>query len=262
MTVKLLEELNDFEKLGLIPISYSRLNTLDMCEAKYFFSYILKEPQVFGSAATLGNIIHKVLEDQLEPDQPILNSDLGQYINLYYEQIPIFDPNSEIPEELLVAGENMLVEFVDRHNGESFQIEEKEKGFVIVVGNAMISGYIDRVDVVDDVVYITDYKSGKREEAQKNVHKNIQLGIYALAMKHLFPEKKIHASLYYLRSGKQKGHLFTDDDLQQIELLIIELVDKLINKSNFSYTPNTFMCKFCDYAVNGACSVGAKRVQH
>jgi RecB family exonuclease len=260
MAVKLLQELNDFEKLSLIPISYSRLNTLDMCEAKYFFSYILKEPQVFGAAATLGNILHKVLEEKLEPNEKIEKDQLSDYIDEYHKHIPNYDPNSEIPDDLLIAGETMLVEFIDRHSGESFAIEEKEKGFSLVVGNALISGYIDRVDIIGDKLYITDYKSGKREEAQKNIHRNIQLGIYALAMDKLYPGKEIYASLYYLRSGKQKGHLFTKDDLQQVEMLIIELVNKLINKNNFSYTPNSFICSFCDYAQNGVCSVGAKRV--
>lgn len=81
MSVKLIEELNDFEKLSLIPISYSRLNTLDMCEAKYFFSYILKEPQTFGAAATLGNILHKVLEEKLEPNEIIDKNQLNDYID-------------------------------------------------------------------------------------------------------------------------------------------------------------------------------------
>ena len=56
MTIKTLDELSEFEKLSLIPVSYSRFNTLSMCEAKYFFSYILKEPQTFGAAATLGKV--------------------------------------------------------------------------------------------------------------------------------------------------------------------------------------------------------------
>ncbi len=259
MKVRSVEELSDLEKLSLIPISYSRLNTLSMCEAKYFFSYILKEPQIFGPAATLGNIIHKVLEEKLEPDKAIGRGDLESFVQEYHNQIPNYDPKSEIPENLLIDGENMLMQFLDRHDGESFEIEDKERGFSIVIGNALVNGYIDRVDIVGDTLYIVDYKSGKREEAQKNIHKNIQLGIYALAMKKAYPDKQIHASLYYLRSGKQKGHLFTDDDLFEIELLIVGLIDKLINKSNFSYTPNSFICSFCDYAQNGVCHVGAKR---
>jgi RecB family exonuclease len=260
VTIRTLGELTEFEKLSLIPVSYSRLNTLDMCEAKYFFSYILKEPQTFGAAATLGNILHKVLEEKLEKDQVIQKSDLDSYIEEYHGQIPNYDPNSEIPDNLLIDGETMITDFLDRHHGESFNIEYKEKGFSIVIGNALVNGYIDRVDIVGDTVYITDYKSGKREEAQKHIARNVQLGIYALAMKRQYPDKNIHATLYYLRSGKQKGHLFTDDDLFEMELLIKNLIYKLVNKNNFSYTPNSFICSFCDYAQNGVCSVGAKRV--
>jgi len=260
MAIRTLDELSEFEKLSLIPVSYSRLNTLDMCEAKYFFSYILKEPQTFGAAATLGNVLHKVLEEKLKRNQVIKKSDLDSFIEVYNSQIPNYDPNSEIPDTMLIDGETMLVEFIDRHDGESFDIEYQEKGFTIVIGNALVSGYIDRIDIVGDTVYIIDYKSGKREEAQKNISKNIQLGIYALAMKKAYPDKNIHASLYYLRSGKQKGHLFTDGDLLEIELLIRDLIYKLVNKGNFSYTPNSFICSFCDYAKNGVCSVGARRV--
>lgn len=260
MTIKTLDELSEFERLSLVPISYSRLNTLDMCEAKYFFSYILREPQTFGPAATLGNILHKVLEEKLEKNQVVQKDDVKSFVGEYYRQIPNYDPESEIPETMLVDGETMLVDFLDRHHGESFDIEFKEKGFTIVIGNALVSGYIDRVDIVGDTLYITDYKSGKREEAQKNITKNVQLGIYALAMKKAFPDKNIHASLYYLRSGKQKGHLFTDGDLLEVELLIRDLIYKLVNKNNFSYTPNSFICSFCDYAKNGVCSVGARRV--
>lgn len=260
LSIKTLDELSEFEKLSLIPVSYSRLNTLDMCEAKYFFSYILKEPQTFGAAATLGNVLHKVLEEKLEKGKVIKKSDLNLFIEEYHNQIPNYDPNSDIPDNMLIDGETMLVDFIDRHNGESFEIEYKEKGFSIVIGNALVNGYIDRVDVVGDTVYITDYKSGKREEAQKNISRNVQLGIYALAMKKAYPDKNIHASLYYLRSGKQKGHLFTDGDLLEVELLIKDLIYKLVNKNNYSYTPNTFICSFCDYAKNGVCSVGARRV--
>ena len=35
-----------------------------------------------------------------------------------------------------------------------------------------------------------------------------------------FPEKEIYAELYYLRSGKRKGHLFTQEDIDEVKSLI------------------------------------------
>jgi hypothetical protein len=51
--VKSIKEVSSFEKLCLTDLSYSRMDTYKMCPSKYFFSYIKKEPRLFGEAATL-----------------------------------------------------------------------------------------------------------------------------------------------------------------------------------------------------------------
>lgn len=51
--IRKISELNDLEKMALTDFSYSRLDTYAQCPTKYFFSYINKEPRLFGEAATL-----------------------------------------------------------------------------------------------------------------------------------------------------------------------------------------------------------------
>lgn len=254
MAVRTLDELTDLEKLALIPLSYSRLNTFhEMCQAMYYYQYIIKEEEEFAIYAVLGNIIHSVLEEEVQPDTPVVQDDLETLLAQYVEQREAWDPDHIIPQELIDAGQQMIIDFVDRHEGETFRVEEKEKAFEIVVGRAHIRGFIDRVDIDDDIVTITDYKTGKREVAAKNAHKDLQLGIYALAMQHEFPDKKIYAQLYYLRSGRQKGHLFTKDDLDAVESRIIQLTNFLIETENFRPTDNFRICSFCSYAKTGVC---------
>ena len=153
----------------------------------------------------------------------------------------------------------MLTEFVDRHMGEIFSIHEKEKAFEIVIGTSLIRGFIDRVDIFGDRLFVVDYKTGKNEVAQKRVHENLQLGIYALAMDKMFPGKEIYAELYYLRSGKQKGHLFTRDDLDEMEVKVSILLKQIIDQKIFSPTANVRICSFCDFAQTEACKIGAQR---
>ena len=57
------DKIDSLTKLSLMDLSYSRIDTYTMCPAKYFYSYITKEPRFFNEAATLGNIVHAVLED-------------------------------------------------------------------------------------------------------------------------------------------------------------------------------------------------------
>lgn len=264
MTIRLLEDLTDFEKLGLIPLSYSRISTLEgdafSCLAKYFYTYIIGEPRQFGEAATLGNIIHDVLENKLEANETITEDLLDQLYLEFEERRVERDPDNEISEELIEIGKYMLTEFVDRHSGDSFPIESKEMEFQIVVGRGLINGFIDRVDIKGNRLIITDYKSGKNEVAQKHVPTNLQLGIYALAASKLYPGKEVYAQLYYLRSGKMKGHLFSEGDLSKVEQRLVEIADKLTTIQNYPTTSNVRVCYWCDHAKSGVCTVGAKRI--
>jgi hypothetical protein len=53
ITIKKIEDLDPLQKLSLLDFSYSRIDTYMQCPSKYFYSYIQKEPRLFGEAATL-----------------------------------------------------------------------------------------------------------------------------------------------------------------------------------------------------------------
>lgn len=265
MAVRLLDELTDLEKLALIPVSYSRLDTYFNasfgCKAKYFYQYIVKEPRGFGSAALLGNVVHQVLENCLESNMQITDELMAQFENEFATAHQELDVDSIITQDQINTGINMLQEFVDRHSGERLGEIHKELPFEIVIGSALIRGFIDRVDIGTHRVSIRDYKSGSYEVAKKDVSRNLQLGLYASAASKLFPDKEIYAELYYLKSGRQKGHLFEPDDLQAIESNLTSLVSELLVRQNYEPTPNPRACYGCDYASNGVCPIGAKRVR-
>lgn len=96
-------------------------------------------------------------------------------------------------------------------------------------------------------------KPGKWEVSQKDVPTNLQLGIYALAASLLFPEKKVTAELYYLRSGRRKRHSYSKEDLENVKLNIINLISKIVQDTSFSPTSNSRICGYCEHAKTGAC---------
>lgn len=200
LAIRNLEDVSDFEKLSLTDFSYSRIDTYKMCPSKYFYTYIQKEPRLFGEAAVLGNIVHSVLEDNVSATDVL---DFEKLQEAYVKEITTQDPDNKIKPALIDAGKEILDEFYDQYANTKFDVLHKEYGFRFVLGSYLISGYIDRVDSWgDDGVKIIDYKTGKWEVSPKDIPTNLQLGIYAMAIDYLYPDKNIYAELYYLRSRK------------------------------------------------------------
>jgi len=202
LEIRNLEDVSDFERLSLTDFSYSRIDTYKMCPSKYFYTYIQKEPRLFGEAAVLGNIVHTVLEDNVSSTETL---DYDKLQRAYSEQRVSYDPDNKIKDELIEAGNEIINEFYDQYAGTKFDVLHKEYGFKFVLGSYLISGYIDRIDSFGaDAVKIIDYKTGKWEISPKDIPSNLQLGIYAVAVNEIYPDKDIHAELYYLRSRKKK----------------------------------------------------------
>jgi len=250
-------EVDPLNRLALQDFSYSRLNCFSECEARYFYSYVLREPMDFGNPALLGNIIHKALEITLEDGQQI---NLHELLQNYRDAVGELDPEANIPEGMLTDGEGMLIQYVDDHPGD-MEFYAKELPFSFVLGPARFNGFIDLVSVYPTRVVIRDYKSGKQEITYKSTPDNLQLGIYSLIAKKMFPDKEVYAEVYYLRSGKAKGHLFTDDDLSKVEAKLLDQVTEVLNKTDFKTTANERACLWCSYAKNGVCPTGESRLR-
>jgi RecB family exonuclease len=250
--LKNINDLDDLEKLALINMSYSRLDSYDMCPSKYFYTYIQKEERFFGAAAALGNVLHGVLEDVVGEDIKY-----AKMLELLDSHRDTYDPEKKIDDTLMDAGRHMLADFADRHRDEKFEIIGKEQGFQIIIGTALVTGYIDLVTRGPNGIMVTDYKSGKYEVSQKSIPNNLQLGIYALAASIMFPGENIYAELYYLRTGRRKGHLFLPSELDTVHEVVLEKINAIIEDMNFTASPGRY-CSFCDFAKSGVCKTGVR----
>lgn len=207
-------------------------------------------PQCFG------NIVHTVLENVITNDSSL---DYSQIEIEYQKSKESHDPDHKISEQLISVGKEILDEFYDENINTQFNVYDKEYAFKFVLGNHLIVGFIDRIDVVGDQVTIVDYKTGKWEVSQKSIPSNLQLGIYAIAASELFPDKTITAELYYLRSGKHKSHTYTKEDLERLKQDVIDSINEIINDNSFAATSNSRACSYCDHAKSGACGTGVFR---
>jgi len=203
-----------------------------------------------------GNIVHKVLENVISNDSSL---DYSEIEIEYQKSKESYDPDQKISKELISVGTEILNEFYDQNINTQFNIYDKEYAFKFVLGNHLIVGFIDRIDVVGDQVTIVDYKTGKWELPQKSIPSNLQLGIYAIAASELFPNKTITAELYYLRSGKHKSHTYSKEDLEILKQNVIDSINEIINDNSFTATSNSRACSYCDHAKSGVCGTGVFR---
>jgi CRISPR/Cas system-associated exonuclease Cas4 (RecB family) len=253
MTIRHIEDVSPLERLALIDISYSRLDTYEMCPARYFYTYIEKQDRLFGAAAALGNIIHGVLELAEELD-------LTEMVKILDDQKHVYDPEGQIDQKMLDTGWRMLVDYVDRHVGQEPVVLGREVGFALVIGSALVSGYIDRVERdPDSLVRVTDFKTGKWEYRGRPKD-NLQLGIYALAATKIYGVDEVYAELYYLRSGNRIGHHFRAADFEGVEARVLKMVGDIINDRHFHPTEDHSACRICDFAKNGVCKKGVERM--
>jgi DNA helicase-2/ATP-dependent DNA helicase PcrA len=254
------------ELSGREPISsfsYSALQTFKTCPRQYEYNYILKIPQPPSGAASFGSSLHNTLNEFYklvdQSKQASLFQDYSEDLSLerllgIYEDkwIPVGYESREHHDTLKKRGKEILERFYEHFKDEVTRIEYLEKGFKLKAGKYTLSGRIDRADrLADGTLEIIDYKSG-RSKSQKEVDKDQQLAIYALAAKECFGKPASKLTLYFLDDDLKVSTEPDADLLEKTRNEVIDLADK-VNDSDFAPTPSKFVCKFCPY--NKICDV-------
>lgn len=133
-----------------------------------------------------------------------------------------------------------------------------EKKFYVHIGNKSLSGKIDRIDIKDDVLTITDYKTNRsliRDDEIKN-----QISLYALWIIEKYKEqvKEIRWRVIYLRlDNHDPEREITLESLEQVKAEYENIIDEIEKKtikynwwdeSAFS-TRQWTHCNYCNFQM-------------
>ncbi|CAN5343089.1 hypothetical protein BH10PAT1_BH10PAT1_2060 [soil metagenome] len=254
---EIVEEKEAKKKLEINYLSYSQIETFKVCPLHYKLRYILKIPTQPTAPLSFGIAIHNTLKnfyEEIKDESTFVktSTDKEKLILKLFKNNWInegFDSKAH-EEKFIEKGKKFLKEFLKKNPiGNAKYLEEP---FLINCSSTSserplkVGGKIDRVDELPDgSIEIWDYKTGANVPTQKEVDKNLQLTIYALA----FDKKpeEIKLSLYYFETQTKITTTRNASDLIKAKEEILKVREE-IEKSDFKCNGG-FLCQNCEYKL-------------
>ena len=238
-------------------ISFSRLELITQCPAKFKHRYITKtKPRLDpASPATLGSIVHKTLE-KVYPELKSENyfGPLFHRKNIIMKHLKSVMQNSKYPPELFIQTQQILKTFAENEICHTDSISAIEQRIVFepdVLGEISILGYIDRIDRPDShTVQIIDYKTNRMLYTQEELRQSLQASIYIMAAKEMFPEaENVEMQFHMLRHGIRQRTTRTDEELDEAKEYIFVVNDRIkqIEAGKNALAILNKYCPWCEY---------------
>ncbi len=227
------------------PLSYSSISTYIECPLKFKLKYIDGLKEKSKPYFSFGSSLHDTLQFMysFKPPPPSLEAVLKYYEDNWIEE---GYANKEEEEGYFTYGKRILKEFYEANIEKLKPPIAVEYKFDINVEGIPITGYIDRIDKIDEnKVEIIDYKSGKKIFDKSHVEGNEQLTLYQLAVEESIGLQVQRLTLYHLRSQTPvsvEGR--RSEKIESLKRKIVDVSDK-IAKEEFPAKKGRF-CP-CDF---------------
>ena len=236
--------------------SYSRFSIVEQCALKFYRQYILKERGGASDAMRLGSAVHLCCQWVIE--SVVAAKHVGTldhekvakvYAKAYGEvfegggSLSVFEDGLEMVRAWLTQ--------IEPVNWAHYVGIEKDFSFVLPSGREL-RGFIDLIEDDGEVVTVIDYKTNRALYQRHEVDESLQLGIYALAARQMYPGRKIRLAFYMLRHGVKLFTERTDAQLDAVERYADMLAARADGWADategFAYkaTPNV-LCSWCDF---------------
>ncbi len=253
------EKLEVRSKLLVNYLSYSQIDTFNTCPMHYKAKYILRIPVPQTSSQSFGTTIHASLRDFYQlllsgnkaAEKELLELLKKNWINEGYH-------SKDHETQMFSKGEIVLKNFFrDAFDPKHLPIS-LEMPFQFSIGeqnnSLRIGGKIDRIDPLKNgKIEILDYKTGTNEPDEKELDKNFQLTVYALAATEVKDRllgknpNDVVLSLYYLESGKKFTTTRTKEQLEEAKEKLFE-IKEAISVSDFACSKSG-ICKNCEFKM-------------
>ncbi len=237
-------------------LSYSQIQTFDICPLHYKLRYILHIPVEETSSQVFGTTIHSVLKDfylkAVQGNKPTIDTIEGI---LKENWSPVGYEEKAHEKEAYKKALSLISHYIENNYKPSHLPIALEVPFQFSAnGSLKIGGRIDRIDrLADNKLEIIDYKTGTNIPDEKELNSNLQLTIYGLAATEIRdpifnrqPDEVV-LSLHYLEGDIKLSTTRTREQLESAKAKLIEKSEE-IAKSNFQCSVSIF-CQNCEYKM-------------
>ena len=224
--------------------SYSQINLWINCPQAWKFAKIDKLPQMESLLLTQGRVLHDKVHEYIKY---LVKSKLTSDITW---------PGLTEGLDGLPDGPDLMDRFArsfvlnpETHYGSEIEIAITEKGELCTwwAKDVWFRFKIDKVDIEEDKLVITDWKSGWNTDIDK-----FQLEVYAWGLsydEHLVQEKGRDSVLvknHFIRYKMEKSMEFTGAAIPAIEKKVRKIVAQMEKAKKFPAKPGSF-CSLCGY---------------
>lgn len=234
----------------VLSLSWRQIDDYFTCPLKYKYIHILRLPVMEHHTVVYGKLLHDCVNFYYK------NKIARREIALY-ELLEHYRQNWRGEGFLAKAhgdrrfeeGLKTIESFFKREEREAVLPVCLEKEFKISLGSEKIIGRFDRIDILNEKIYIIDYKTSAvddKKEADKRARDSMQMAIYALACKYTYGKLPAEVRLYFLESGVIGCASKDEDDVEEVMRKIKEAASG-IRRQNFVAEPKYNGCEWCAY---------------
>ncbi len=252
--------------MSVIKISATRINVFLECKKRYWFQYKKRYPKMSNPAFRLGIACHRALEfagSRWKEKGELTKEDIKDVLEKYdvisvVEGIEEYGIHLEGRALVKMRASNFM-------SGKKILALEKKFGFHgdedVFVNDIPLIGAIDKVEEIDsNTVMIVDYKTSKTSPTPDQMRGDMQLSLYDLAARQLWPGYETVILCLDMLKGNMQYTYRTDEDrelflgyLDKVHVAMNEFEEKDAKPSLNMFCP---WCDFNDYcdAYKKACN--------
>ncbi|HXN96402.1 MAG TPA: ATP-dependent DNA helicase [Candidatus Acidoferrales bacterium] len=233
------------EPLTLSPSALSGYRT---CPQKYLFGYLWSLREGPKAAMTFGAVMHTTIKrfvDQLRKGVKLAFDEVQRIFETEWNSKGFEDEYQE--EEYKKDGLEQLRAFHAGMMAELPQALEQEKTFELPLdNNVIIKGRIDQINALGNKgdVEIVDYKTG-RPKKDADAKKDLQLSLYALAVKEILELEPVRLVFHYLQNNQRQETTRDAKQLDEAQRVVQEAAAD-IRAGEFP-AKRGFVCRNCAY---------------
>ena len=225
---------------NLIPISASRIKTFQSCSWLYACKYLWKIPEIAGEGASVGNVVHIILECLARPKRKILTSMCIKYDCLYAPSLvrllkKLLKQKGLDGEESFIKAENFIKTAIKQDfffEGANLVFEpEFEFDITDPKERFRVRGFIDGHARYKKEIKIRDWKTSKSKFSKDELSNNLQALIYQWVVKQLYGLKS-HIDFVFVKfvqKSLQRIEAFTDKEFEGLEIFLTNISNTLAN---------------------------------